>query len=1304
MKVNNKIKRVLTTALSVAVIGSTLFGSQVSTYAGENAYSNDARTSADSLDFSSQELLVKTDSENDLSSKNVVSEYDGLYLLSYDTVSETKKAYMSLYDSDADFVAPNTEFSVAGEVSEEETEEVSEETVEALTEEVTTEEETEVAVPVTEEQESVNNPVSNYEEALENDSVNEAIDEAVKSDKIIALIDTGISADSDVIASVSMTGDDLYDDNGHGTLMLSYIREINPDAKVVSVKAMDSNGKGDAASIYTAVEYAIEQDADIINLSLYGKYTENNAAIVSALSDAESKGITVVGAAGNDGADAKDYLPASIESVLAVGACDENGERLSSSNYGDAVDYNVVSGSTSEATAKMSGFISLYGTEGIADALNKGLIFATDYVAEEQEESTEQEETTEEEQETEKITKDDIYENVDGFTIASMTVPLGTIQTGGSSTDLTTTLNSVPAANILDKIGSASSYYTLANFNTENITDIESTLSYTLSDSAYGTAGEYELTLTSPETKTLYHNSTGNAHTYNNGLWLVRKNNESISGIKALGFTKFKYVQNYFTDLTSKSMDSATLQLEGEVSFIITDAVKDSSGNLHDMKMTLSDINICPYYIYNNGTGKLLDSTGVYDPLCLIHGEDLTFGMASAEYGIYYTVKMEIPDAESTDVLCWGMSDIDGTGIYYDSSSSSFKSITTDWSGYNKYYRAKNFHEGLTFNTGFNNVYRFSNSSTNLFFGSNASTSSTSNPDRVYENIERTNTVNADLTCASVLCLTNAQSSSYIWSGSSCASKIYDITASFDSYTQTIKVRYQNADGSWPSSYVHEYSVTRLYGDSYEPDFTPTGSPTYGAYTWGTTAGSGTTASGHVNPKGGTTVSSGTKVPFSVSSVTSDNTWYIDVPRNVYTITGTTTHGTMTYSINDEDKGTLAASDSDTAKGDEYEVIAGNSSSIVSTRQDDNYYLKSAKKDGTAQTLTNAQINGTGTYEFSFSNITANHTAETVYAKKPTVTVTVQKGKDTPSINGTTTTTGNYALNSTTASTTLTSTKSEFTSDYGTGNDVTVTMTPSNDKMTIKYLEIDGQQVDVTKEMETGCDWVFEDITADHTVVVRFDYYAVDEPYNLTVNYVDAYTGEIISTPVKNKTYVFKDTVDYTADYKTTVSGVEYTYLNRAITINGKVNTGYDISYDLAESELTQKLSGNIWTGTISGNMPETNVTITYYYGKTHDIHIIHKDSNGRVIGIEDDDHVYEGEAYTTEPLDFAGEYTYSKVDSCTDTSATVTQSTGLVSGTMGTDDITIVYIYDNTDKGWFTDDYVRENKFTVSSNPDDWN
>ncbi|MEH2227488.1 S8 family peptidase [Nostoc sp.] len=130
------------------------------------------------------------------------------------------------------------------------------------------------------------------------------------------------------------------DDNGHGTHVSGTIAGENNnygvtgiayDAKIMAVKALDSSGSGSYSSISKGIRYAVDNGANVINLSLGGG--SSNRTLESAINYASSKGVIVVMAAGNDGDSSPDY-PAryASKSGIAVGAVDKNNNLADFSN------------------------------------------------------------------------------------------------------------------------------------------------------------------------------------------------------------------------------------------------------------------------------------------------------------------------------------------------------------------------------------------------------------------------------------------------------------------------------------------------------------------------------------------------------------------------------------------------------------------------------------------------------------------------------------------------------------------------------------------------------------------------------------------------------------------------------------------------------------------------------------------------------------------------------------------------------------------------------------------------------------
>ncbi|MEM8779611.1 MAG: S8 family serine peptidase, partial [Cyanobacteria bacterium P01_G01_bin.49] len=84
-----------------------------------------------------------------------------------------------------------------------------------------------------------------------------------------------------------------------------------------------------------AITQAVEQNANVINIS-GGQFTlsgEPDPFLAHAIRLCEEKNVLIVAAAGNDGCDCL-HVPASVASVLAVGAMDVLGNPISFSNWG----------------------------------------------------------------------------------------------------------------------------------------------------------------------------------------------------------------------------------------------------------------------------------------------------------------------------------------------------------------------------------------------------------------------------------------------------------------------------------------------------------------------------------------------------------------------------------------------------------------------------------------------------------------------------------------------------------------------------------------------------------------------------------------------------------------------------------------------------------------------------------------------------------------------------------------------------------------------------------------------------------
>lgn len=171
------------------------------------------------------------------------------------------------------------------------------------------------------------------------------------SNVTIAVLDSGVNANHPDLQGRVLSGYDFVnndnnptDDNGHGTHIAGLIAAnsdqigmagVDHNAKILPVKVMNEYGQGSLYDILDGIYYAIDNGADIINMS-YGVY-ERSTIEADALWEAYDKGITLIAAAGNDNTNQWSY-PASYVPVISVGAIGKDNTKANFSNYGSWID------------------------------------------------------------------------------------------------------------------------------------------------------------------------------------------------------------------------------------------------------------------------------------------------------------------------------------------------------------------------------------------------------------------------------------------------------------------------------------------------------------------------------------------------------------------------------------------------------------------------------------------------------------------------------------------------------------------------------------------------------------------------------------------------------------------------------------------------------------------------------------------------------------------------------------------------------------------------------------------------------
>jgi subtilisin family serine protease len=151
----------------------------------------------------------------------------------------------------------------------------------------------------------------------------------------VAILDTGIDYDAldlnglvDLSRSVSFmpTDDavrrayfpgrnDISDFNGHGTNVATQVASkavafagVTSRTKLIGVKVLGADGKGDFGAILNGILWAADHGADVANMSLGGAFLKAGNGLLTAelnrvFNYANQRGMLIVVAAGNDGAD-----------------------------------------------------------------------------------------------------------------------------------------------------------------------------------------------------------------------------------------------------------------------------------------------------------------------------------------------------------------------------------------------------------------------------------------------------------------------------------------------------------------------------------------------------------------------------------------------------------------------------------------------------------------------------------------------------------------------------------------------------------------------------------------------------------------------------------------------------------------------------------------------------------------------------------------------------------------------------------------------------------------------------------------
>lgn len=126
-----------------------------------------------------------------------------------------------------------------------------------------------------------------------------------------------------------------YSAFGHGTEVMGMIHLVAPTAKLLPLKAFSANGTGSLSNILAAIYYAVQNHANVINMSF--ELSSSSAELTSALNYANAHNVICSASSGNDGLDEVVYPAGLQQLVMGVASTNNFDQRSSFSNYGNQV-------------------------------------------------------------------------------------------------------------------------------------------------------------------------------------------------------------------------------------------------------------------------------------------------------------------------------------------------------------------------------------------------------------------------------------------------------------------------------------------------------------------------------------------------------------------------------------------------------------------------------------------------------------------------------------------------------------------------------------------------------------------------------------------------------------------------------------------------------------------------------------------------------------------------------------------------------------------------------------------------------
>ncbi len=188
-----------------------------------------------------------------------------------------------------------------------------------------------------------------------------------------AIVNQSSAAILDQSSAAILDQNTKYAAFGHGTMVMGVIHLVAPQAKLLPLKAFNSDGTGYLSDILRAIYFAVQNNAKIVNMSFEFKVSSPDPELQTAINYANQLGVVCSASVGNDAQLNPTVYPASFTTaVMGVASTSDLDTRSSFSNYGNAIVFVAAPGEAIITTYPFATYAAGWGTSFSAPFVSGG--------------------------------------------------------------------------------------------------------------------------------------------------------------------------------------------------------------------------------------------------------------------------------------------------------------------------------------------------------------------------------------------------------------------------------------------------------------------------------------------------------------------------------------------------------------------------------------------------------------------------------------------------------------------------------------------------------------------------------------------------------------------------------------------------------------------------------------------------------------------------------------------------------------------------------------------------------------------